>query len=143
MLSRVAIKLSLLLPLIGFPAGRCLGGPPLAQSPLTSRENPQPDPAALQIVKTLASSGNLALSTDDRLVKHFHRLARAAYTTKDGVRGTNYVVERDGNRVAILALNDEGLSFLLYDKRLHRCVRCSRAARNALDPRARQSFLRR
>lgn len=111
MLKDFSVQLLLMLALIGHSGSRCVGDPQLPQSKPTSREGEEPNSQALRTINALIQGGNLMLSSDDRLSKHFHCLVRVAFATEGGVQGTHYVVERDGDRVGILALADDGAPF--------------------------------
>jgi hypothetical protein len=68
--------------------------------------------AAIKAIQRLLDTHHLQLSTADQLFTNFHCLVRAAYTSADGKKhGSNYFIERDGDRVGILCCSDEGLPF--------------------------------
>jgi hypothetical protein len=64
-----------------------------------------------EAVRALTDNPALHLSTEDRLTKHFHALVRIAFKTREGTRGTSYLVQRDDERAAVLILSDQGLPF--------------------------------
>ncbi len=83
----------------------------MAESPGQSDRDRKESSEGLGAVKRLAENTALRLSTEDRLSKRFHALIRIAFRTRDGARGTSYLVQRDDQRVGVLILSDEGLPF--------------------------------
>jgi hypothetical protein len=85
---------------------------------MTSGGN-NPKREGVAALKKLLDAGNLRLSTGDRLTKHFNALVHVGFRTPDGKRhSTNYLVERDDERVSILLLTADTLPFCYITNKL-------------------------
>jgi hypothetical protein len=89
-------------------------GQQVAKSQLRVGADGGSDPKAVAAVTNLLREGNLRLSSDDRLTRHFRAMVRVGFKTRDGkTQGTTYLLHREEDRVAILLLSEEGLAYCL------------------------------